>query len=1087
LSSTYSFGSEEASTVTGAAWFEKLAAATNRYAWWVVGAWVAAAVVLSVVAPSLATVGVQDDTDFLPKDAPSQRADALVQRLFPDDPKRDAAIVVVARDGGLRPEDHAWFAKWGAAASASKGVTRVQSSETDPRLAALLKSEDGAVELALVDLDIAPFTPHGHDLVGRLRAGLDDAPPGLDHHVTGLAGLAADQADAIQRSFDRTALVTLILVLAILVLIYRSAIAPLIPLASIGLAFLVSRGVVGILADHGLRVASLADTFMVLIVFGAGTDYCLFLVSRYREDLATGQGLPATLRRTGQVIGPVLAASAATVIVGFLALLVAQFGLFRTMGPALAIAVAVALAAGLTLTPALLAIAGKHAFWPTPMERVRQEPRTTSLAWQRLAATVRRQPAEVLLAGSIALLLPAAGLGWLRPSFDLVRELPAGVDSRAGFETLEHHFPGGRLSPVYVIVTAKGPILTDENTRAIDELTDELRSVDGVAEVRSITQPAGAPLTPEVATRLAKSGDAAALGLDPNKVDLGPLVAAMSRPGGLRFDATTLAAYPGLRDQIGSYFVGNDGQTTRLMVSLRGNPFDPAARDIFHKLDDITATTLAGGPLGGAKLALGGPSSFYVDIQDIASRDTRTMAVVLFAGIFLVLAVLLRSVVAPFYLLATILASFAATLGLTVIVFQGILGEPGISFLVTPLLFVILVALGADYNIFVTSRMREELAAGRSPHDAAAAGLAQTGKVITSAGLILSGTFAALVLAPMPNLRQMGFAVGAGILIDTFLVRATLVPAATVLLGRWAFWPGYQRDRAERLRPAHIRLAGGAIAVFAALLAIGLNAPQPSQTTDVATAATNTPATTQTNGRAGAVEAPTDAAPTSAPTAAAPTTTSPPATSTPASAPPTTAHAAQNTIRPPAPGQWRYHLEGTRRIGLAGSAEPFTEDVATTVERLAGGEVRARTSSSAGDEDDRRAYGPNTIELRSMQRSGAGMTVGGTLQPPQALLRFPSSVGTTWSGDWTAGTIHGHSTAKVTAQRTAQVAGQATPCTEVTIDTTFDGDAKGRQHSVTCWSATLGMPVTATEDFSGTYNGVTFDIRSTRTLTSPPR
>lgn len=810
--------------------FERIAAASERFAGWVVLAWMAAAVVLVIAAPSLADVGVQDDTDFLPADAPSQQADAMLQRLFPNDPARDAAIVVVSRGGGLNDQDHAWLATWSQQTGAQDGIGQIQSAETDPNLGPFLRSEDGEVELAIVDLDVPPFTVRGNELVAALRTSLGAAPAGVETHVSGIAGLGADQAEAVKQSFERTALVTVLLVLAILVMVYRSAVAPLIPLVSIGAAFLVARGLVALLAENGLRVASMAETFMVLIVFGAGTDYCLFLVSRYREDLGRDEAIDATVRRTARVIGPVLAASAATVIVGFLAQLSAKFGLFRTMGPALAIAVAVALLAGLTLTPALLRLAGRRAFWPTPLERVRAEHNAASPRWERIAAAVRARPAETLLAGAIALLLPAAGLGWFNQSFDLVRDLPAGADAREGFEVLEKHLPGGRLSPIYVVLADDDPILTDPKLAAVDQLTDTLRQLPGVGEVRSITQPAGAPITPDNAASLAGATGSGGIGLDPAQVDLAPLLDAMNSPGGLRFDATTLARYPQIRDQIGAFFLGTDTNSTRLMIAVDGNPYDPSAKDVFHSIDDAVDDALAGGPLSGADLAVGGPAAFYVDIQDIGSTDTRTMGVVLFGGIFLVLALLLRSAVAPFYLLATVLASFAATLGLTVIVFQGIIGDAGISFFVTPLLFIILVALGADYNIFVTSRIREELAAGKDTAEAAAAGLVQTGRVITSAGLILAGTFAALLIAPLPNLRQMGFAVAAGILIDTFIVRSLLVPAATIMLGRAAFWPGYQRDRGEPIHRRHIGYAAAAVVVFAGVLALILTTTHDAPT-----------------------------------------------------------------------------------------------------------------------------------------------------------------------------------------------------------------------------------------------------------------
>ena len=1073
--------------------FARIGAFAERRAGLIVAAWLVLAVALTLSAPSLADVGVQDDTDFLPSGAPSQQADVVLQRLFPDDPTRDAAIVVVARRGGLAESDHAWLASWARETAGRPGVGGVQSAAANPAMAPLLRSPDGEAELAVVDLDVAPFTTRGHEVVADLRASLATAPAGLEHHVTGIAGLAADQAEGIQESFDRTALVTVLLVLAILVGVYRSAVAPLVPLVSIGAAFLVARGVVALLAENGLRVASMAETFMVLIVFGAGTDYCLFLVSRYREDLGRGESVGETIRRTTAVIGPVLAASAATVIVGFLAQLSAEFGLFRTMGPALAIAVAVALLAGLTLTPALLRLAGRSAFWPIRLERVRTERRETSRRWLRLASVVRARPAEVLLAGSIALLLPAAGLGWLRQSFDLVRDLPVNADARQGFDVLEQHLPGGRLSPIYVVLGDDDPILTDDKLDAVDRLTDRLRQVPGVAEVRSVTQPAGAPLTAATLDGFAGGGEGgAALGLDPNQVDVTPLYNAMATPGGLRLDATTLARYPQLRDRIGTFFLGQDANSTRLLVALEGNPYDPGAKAIFHSIDDVTARTLNGGTLSGVDLAVGGPAAFYVDIQDIGAKDTRTMGVVLFGGIFIVLALLLRSVVAPFYLLATVLASFAATLGLTVIVFQGIIGEPGISFFVTPLLFIILVALGADYNIFVTSRIREELAAGHDPPGAAAAGLVQTGRVITSAGLILAGTFAALLIAPLPNLRQMGFAVAVGILIDTFVVRTLLVPAATVLLGRWAFWPGYQRDRAERVERRHIGLAGAGVLAFGtALVVVMLTTSGTEAITRIGTEPTPSSNPTATAADpAGGPSPPVDGEPPASADSSSPSTA--PEVGTPSStAPPAEAPAPATTgISAPVVGDWRYHVEGTRRIGIAGSTQPFAEDVTTRITRVGGSddepEMRLLTETGSGTEDDRRRYTSAIVELLQTRRTGAGLSYGGTLEPPQQLLRYPARTGDQWQTQWTTGSVQGRSNVRVTAVRAIDIAGATHECIEVTTDSTFTGEAEGRQHDVSCWVASFGVAVTSDETMEGTFNGVPFEIHQRRTLLRRP-
>jgi uncharacterized membrane protein YdfJ with MMPL/SSD domain len=773
--------------------FTRFVTAIERRARWVIAAWVAAAVAMTLAAPSLNDVGSQDTADFLPTDAPSQQADRILAGLFPDDPTREAAIIVVARDGGLTDADRTYIGQLAEdlrSPTFADDISGIQTVATDPDLGPFLRSEDGSAELMVASMRRAPFSTNGTQAVENLRDHLQTtAPDGVEAHVTGIAGLAADQAAGVVESFDRTALVTVVLVLIILLAIYRSVVAALIPLLTIGLAFGVSNGVVAYIADAGLKVNTMVGTFLVVMIFGAGTDYCLFLTSRYREDLVAGDPIAVTVVRSTKVIGAVIAASAATVIVGFSSMITADFGIFKTMGPAIGIAIAVTLVAGLTLTPALLSVAGEHAFWPRPLAVLRATSDEGSVRWARVADVVRRRPAEVLLAGLIALLIPAAGLGWYEQSFDLVRDLPAGADARDGFDTVSSHYAGGTISPVYVIVTADGPILDDDHLAAVDRLTDVLRSQPGVGQVRSVTQPAGAPLTTENLSALTGGAtDPAALGFDPATMDLTPFLDGLASPEGLRLTGPLLRQYPQLTERLG-LLLGTDGATTRLIVALDGNPYDNSALDVITNIDDHASAALDGTALTDARIAVGGPSSFYADMRQISNDDFKLIVVVILAAIFMVLALLLRSLVAPLYLLATVVLSYAATMGITVAVFQGILGDPGITFWLAPFLFVILVALGADYNIFIMSRIREEADAGHEIHIAVSRGITLTGRVITSAGLILAGTFAALLLAPLPNLRQIGFGVTIGILIDTFVVRSLLVPATTMLLGRWAFWP----------------------------------------------------------------------------------------------------------------------------------------------------------------------------------------------------------------------------------------------------------------------------------------------------------
>lgn len=1096
--------------------FARLAKLSERYAAWVVAAWIAIAVVVGFTAPSLTKVGVQDETSFLPGSSPSQQADLLLRRLYPNDPTLNSGILVFSRHSPITTGDKAAIGRIVAylrSSALASEVKTVQSSATDPALAPELRSPDGQAELVIVGFTAAPFSTRINHVVSDVRHHMKAlSPPGLDHHLTGVGGLAADQATGLLSSFARTAVITVLLVLIILFLIYRSAVAALIPLATIGVAFVVASGVVALMAQHGFKVASLAGTFMIVMIFGAGTDYCLFIVSRYREDLGRGEAPAATLRRTMTVMGAVITASGATVIVGFMSQLTARFGLFKTMGPAMGVAVFVTLIAGLTLTPALLRLTGRWAFWPAPLkaEPVPAGPNPTR--WERLAGGVRAHPAELLLAAVIVLELPAAGLGWFHQSFDLVRDLPAGADARQGFDTLAAHFPPGTLAPVYVVLDTNGPIVDNARLAAIDRVTEALRRVPGVGQVRSVTQPAGAPLTP--ATFGSFSGgknDMSALGLDPDKVDVTPLFNDLASTGGLRFTGPVLHQYPQLLHGPLSFFQGADGRSTRLVVELAGNPYDRHALPVIANLDRDVNAALAGTALSGAHLAVGGPAAFFVDMQSIGNSDFRIMSAALIAGIFIVLALLLRSLIAPFYLLASVVLSYAATMGLTTAVFVGIGGQPGISFWLPPFLFIILVALGADYNIFIMSRIREEAAAGAEIHDAVTRGLVATGRVITSAGLILAGTFAALIFAPLPELREIGFGVTVGVLIDTFVVRSLLVPSATMLLGRWAFWPGMTAGAdPQPVRRRHLGLAGAGIAVLAAsLVALVATSGGVAPITRISTAAAapayshsqdtgSTIATSPSPQATGQVPSGSVAA------AAHSTTTSPlgrPAarggaqpnattgSTTPPAAGPSTS-AAPTRIAVPATGAWRYHIDGTRKVGAAGSTQPYSEDDTTQVTHTGGDAqspvMRLVTQTSTGSEDDQRRYAPDGVSLVTTQLSSTGVSYGGTLQPPQLLIPWPIHVGQTWAGDWSTGSVNGHTNGKVTGTRQVTAAGATYNCWVIQLASTFSGSAQGQQQETSCWVPQLGMSVDDNQHYQGTYNGVSFDITSHATLLGAP-
>ena len=946
--------------------FDRLGRLVSRIRFVFVAVWVVGAIVFGVLGPSLAQVGSADETSFLPKNAESLAARNLVASAFPNDAAPSTALIVFSRSGGLTDADRAAIAglsAWFGGTGRPTGVVRYVTAEGTPSLATMLRSRDGVVELAQVDFDAPSFLPRTNLAIDAIRAHLTAPgvlPGGLVAQVSGQAGIGRDYLNAIQQGTSSTTLVTILLVVVVLLLIYRAPLAAIVPLATIGCAFLVSRGVLGFLAQGGWQLSSVLDSFIVVLVFGVGTDYTIFLISRFREEL--GRNGPAdAVRVTVSRIGAVIAASAATVIVGLTSMIVASFGMIQTTGPALAITIFITLLAGLTLTPSLLAIFGRRLFWPRH-EETRTAASDDQGFWAAVARRITDRPGLLTAVVLVALAAPLLALPQLKENFNILQELPGGAESRVGFETLSLHLPEGQLMPLNVLVEVPGGNLAGPHALAlIGQLEKKIASLPDVQSVSSVVDPngsggvsdivrpavelpalaqgfaappstdlnvqlsdaslagvesavsyvggldkayprvAGANLTAAeadlatlqqsivsgrsqagvadqlgaVAAQLqaaatsgssASAGDAAQLAqLKAYLDELGaavpalaatdafktaesaiPQVAATRDPGAFLslvsalgqmkswFEARPTAFYfnpattptadqlaaqqattaararlPGELKQVAAAFGAGDlyappdlvaayvsgaGDVTRLYVTTSTNPYDTASFDAVRSL----RTTVSGQVAvfgSGATSYVGGASAEYADVQSTISSDFLRVAVITIVGILIVLILLLRALAAPAYLVLTVLLSYSASLSLSAFLVQTVFGQPGINYFIPLMVFVLLVALGSDYNIFLMSRVREE-SATRPLRQGIRAASARTGTVITSAGLILAGTFGALVTSPLQLLFQVGIAVALGVLIDTFIVRSLLVPAITAFVGEWAWWP-FHRRRSE--------------------------------------------------------------------------------------------------------------------------------------------------------------------------------------------------------------------------------------------------------------------------------------------------
>jgi len=857
--------------------FERFGHLVIRLRFALLVAWIAAAAAAYLLAPSLEDVGTADETSFLPRDVESMQARDLLATAFPADASSGTATLVASRLGGLSEADRAYLGSLGdwilgpsAPSAVHDVVAGVQSADRRPELASLFRSADGVVELAQVQLSVAPFQRSANDAVDAIRERIDGTlPAGLRVDVTGPAGLGRDYLAAVAEGTDRTTLVTLVLVIVILLLIYRSPVTALVPLVTIGVAFLVSRGILGVLAQAGWKIPSLVDSMLVVLVFGVGTDYTIFLISRFREELARGDWRQAGAATVGR-IGAVITASAATVVVGLGSMAVARFGLVSWIGPALAVTIVVTLVVGLTLSPALLGIAGDRIFWP---RRVRFAGGAAASradgVWGRVAGWITARPGWVAAAVLIALALPMAGVQGLRSSFDVIAELPRDAEARQGYDMVAAHLDRGQLLPITVLFELTPGIdpAAPAGLALVERTATRLAATEGVGTVRSLVTPTGDGAVPagmrpserlaEIAAgfELAPGADLRAaiaqlvgaetngrLGATADYLDAVALAfpdvaetagwrRAVADLAAVRAAATAIAAAPstppsgalgaltvagprlasGLdalaatfrgrpddlflpvslpgvggesaRAALGTY-VSADASTVRLYVVTSEEPYSAASFETVGRLRDALATPEA----GVSRAVMGGAIAEFADVSDTINGDFSRVSVITLAGILLVLALLLRSVVAPIYLVLTVLLSYGTSMGLASWIFQGLLGQPGVNYFIPLMVFVLLVALGSDYNIFLMSRVREE-SEGRELREGIRLASARTGAVITSAGVILAGTFAALTMSPLLVLVQVGVIVSLGVLIDTFIVRSLLVPAIAALLGDLSWWP----------------------------------------------------------------------------------------------------------------------------------------------------------------------------------------------------------------------------------------------------------------------------------------------------------
>jgi RND superfamily putative drug exporter len=758
-----------------------------RFRWAIVLAWVAGTIAAMAALPSLSSVTQSDNTSFLPASAPSEQAGQLASPL--QGASLTAVTVVVARSGGtLTAADQAAITRLsGAMSRAATTVTSVRDAG---------QSADGRAERLTVLAALAQSgglaTSQQASLVASLRDVIRAAalPAGLAAHTAGPVATRVDNNATSTKTGGQVQWFSIIFVIALLMAVFRSALAPLIAVLPALVVVLVAERLTAEAAVHGLGVSQIASLLLIVLVLGAGTDYALFLMFRVREEMRAGLACYEAIVLSVARVGETITFSAGILIAALLSLATASFSLYSGLAAPLAIAIGLMLIAGLTLLPALLAIFGPVAFWPSSVR-----PGAGRAGWWGSAcARIVRRPMATLVAGLVVFgALAVASAGYLASGFGGAVTAPAGSDSALGNALLTEHFPQAAANPTVIVLRLRQPAWAIP-----DRVAAAGRQLAADPEFTGVSGPLDANGTALTAAQYAALEAA-----------YGP-PRALTSATAAQVPKAQLAAYESYRAS-GSY-VSQDGYTISFATSLAaGSPSTTAAEEAVPAIRADTAR--AAQAAGASAYGVTGQAAFTYDVAQLSDNDLRTVIPIAIAVIAVLLALVMRSLVAPLYLIVSVVLSYFSALGLTVLVFVKAAGQPGLTFILPFLLFMFLLALGEDYNVLVMTRIREE--AHRLPlAEAVSRALNVTGTTVTSAGLVLAGTFGVLAIvgsgsAGQQNVRtivDVGVGLALGVLMDTFLVRTLLVPSVAVLIGRWNWWP----SRLCRLQPAAVRAAAPA-------------------------------------------------------------------------------------------------------------------------------------------------------------------------------------------------------------------------------------------------------------------------------------
>ncbi len=726
--------------------------AGSKSKWITLLVWIAAVAALTLLWPGVNSQELNNATN-LPKSSPSVKASVVAEREFPAG-SGVPALLVWHREGGMSEADlKQVIAVYG---KLEKQPLEHQTyvpplGQLPPQALQASLSKDGSTLVTPVLFEKTADSEQLGEALTAIKKIVNEVtgsePPAakvdsgeLSLRITGPVGISVDATGLFKNADVSLLIATVVLVLVFLLLIYRSPILALIPLVAVGFAYGVTSPVLGKMAQEGwITVDSQAISIMTVLLFGAGTDYCLFLISRFRQTLKVEESKSTALRRAVAHSSGAIAMSGFTVVLALFALLLAKYGAYHRFAVPFSVSILIMGIASLTLVPALLAIFGRTSFFPfiprtaqMEAERARAKgkpaPQPKASTKKGIGGLVVSRPGAIVGLTVVLLGVLASFSSGIKFTYDILSSFPKDMESRTGFDLIGKQFSPGELAPAKLMVDTQGKV----------DGTDIKVALGSISYIDKVSDPQQGTVNKNI------------LGYD---------------------------------------------------IEFKSNPYSLEAMSHIPALQASVEQALVESGLDNVQdsVWISGQTATQHDTKELGERDTDLIIPVVIGLITVLLLIYLRSVVATVYLVATVILSFFSALGLGWIIIHYLLGADAIQGAIPLYSFVFLVALGEDYNIFMISNIWKKRKV-MPLKQAISEGVNETGSVITSAGLILAGTFAVLASLPIQVLVQFGIITAIGVLLDTFVVRPFLVPAITVLFGKWAFWPGKHHEL-ERALP----------------------------------------------------------------------------------------------------------------------------------------------------------------------------------------------------------------------------------------------------------------------------------------------